>query len=143
MLNLSQILAKLFSVSRKYTTSCSGGPSIMQGKTNWFVHKEVLSAHEIPDIYHSKTVNEKILNTSYIASYEFLKLSKPILLLITLGSLVCNSECMFNENTAKVIEAIPLSNDTISRKIGDFSENVDATIISLLFLLNIRVKWRN
>ncbi|GBN69178.1 Zinc finger BED domain-containing protein 5 [Araneus ventricosus] len=39
-------------------------------------------------------------------------------------------ECMFDETAAKVIDTIPLSNDTISRRIGDLAENVKSTLIS-------------
>ncbi|GBN87939.1 Zinc finger BED domain-containing protein 5 [Araneus ventricosus] len=39
-------------------------------------------------------------------------------------------ECMFDEKAAKVIDTIPLSNDTISRRIGDLAENVKSTLIS-------------
>ncbi|GBN83817.1 Zinc finger BED domain-containing protein 5 [Araneus ventricosus] len=39
-------------------------------------------------------------------------------------------ECMFDEKAAKVIDTIPLSNDTISRRIGYLAENVKSTLIS-------------
>ncbi|GBN56663.1 Zinc finger BED domain-containing protein 5 [Araneus ventricosus] len=37
---------------------------------------------------------------------------------------------MFHKKVAKVIDTIPLSNDTISRRNGNLAENVKATLIS-------------
>ncbi|GBL92339.1 Zinc finger BED domain-containing protein 5 [Araneus ventricosus] len=39
-------------------------------------------------------------------------------------------ECMFGEKPAKVIDTNPLSSDTISRQIGELTENAKATLIS-------------
>ncbi|GBN63780.1 Zinc finger BED domain-containing protein 5 [Araneus ventricosus] len=52
-------------------------------------------------------------------------------------------ECMFDEKAAKLLDTIPLSNDTISRKIRDLAENVKATLISRIKSIKFRFKWMN
>ncbi|GBO26289.1 Zinc finger BED domain-containing protein 5 [Araneus ventricosus] len=84
-------------------------------------------------MYHSKTVNKKALMVSYLVSYRIAQAGEAH----TVAEKIINPcvkdiECMFDEKAAKVIDTIPLSNDTISLRIGDLAENVKATLISCI-----------
>lgn len=82
--------------------------------------------------YHSKTVNEKALMASYFVSYRIAQAGEAHTVAENLIKPCVKDiiECMFDEKAAKVIDTIPLSNDTISRRIGELAENVKATLIS-------------
>ncbi|GBM22866.1 Zinc finger BED domain-containing protein 5 [Araneus ventricosus] len=82
--------------------------------------------------YHSNTVNEKALMASYLVSYRIAQAGEAHTVAENLIKPCVKDiiECMFDEKAAKVIDTIPLSNDTISRRIGDLAENVKSTLIS-------------
>ncbi|GBM03733.1 Zinc finger BED domain-containing protein 5 [Araneus ventricosus] len=85
-------------------------------------------------LYHSKTVNEKALMASYLVSYRIAQVGEAHTVAENLIKPCVKDiiECMFDEKAAKVIDTIPLSNNTISRRIGDLADNVKSTLISLI-----------
>ncbi|GBL81960.1 Protein FAM200A [Araneus ventricosus] len=79
--------------------------------------------------YHSKTVNEKALMAFYLVSYRIAQAGEAHTAAV---KNIKDIKCMLDEKAEKVIDAIPLSYDTISRRIGDLAENVKAILISLI-----------
>ncbi|GBO41578.1 hypothetical protein AVEN_116120-1 [Araneus ventricosus] len=66
--------------------------------------------------YHSKTVNEKALMTSYLVSYRIAQAGEAHTVAENLIKPCVKDiiECKFDEKAAKGIDTIPLSNDTTS-----------------------------
>ncbi|GFU04948.1 protein FAM200B [Trichonephila clavipes] len=72
-------------------------------------------------------VNEKALLTSYKVSYEKTKCKKrhTIAEELILPATIEIVETVFGDNFAKELQSIPLSNDTVSRRIDDVTEDVE------------------
>ncbi|GFW38274.1 ATP-dependent DNA helicase [Trichonephila clavipes] len=73
------------------------------------------------------SVNEKALLTSYKVSYKKARCKKPhycrrVYFACAAIEIV---ETMFGNNFAKELQSIPLSNDTVSRRIDDIAEDVE------------------
>ncbi|GFU91573.1 protein FAM200B [Trichonephila clavipes] len=69
------------------------------------------------------SVNEKALLTSYKVSYKIARCKKPHTIAeeLILPAAIEIVETMFGDNFAKELQSIPLSNDTISRRIDDIA----------------------
>ncbi|XP_031333855.1 zinc finger BED domain-containing protein 5-like [Photinus pyralis] len=72
------------------------------------------------------TVNEKALLASYKVSYQIARCKKPHTIgeELILPAAIEIVETMFGDTFAKKLESIPLSNDTVARRIGDMAEDV-------------------
>ncbi|GFV36827.1 protein FAM200B [Trichonephila clavipes] len=73
------------------------------------------------------SVNEKALLTSYKVSYKITRFKKPqtIVAEFILPAAIEIVETMFGGNFAKELQYIPLSNDTVSRRIDDIGEDIE------------------
>ncbi|GFU53065.1 protein FAM200B [Trichonephila clavipes] len=73
------------------------------------------------------SVNEKALLTSYKVSYKIARCKKPHTIAeeLILPAAIEIVEAMFGDNFAKELQSIPLSNDTVSRRIDDIAEDVE------------------
>ncbi|GFU49299.1 protein FAM200A [Trichonephila clavipes] len=93
-------------------------------------HVERLKTVRLP-----KTLrNEKALLTSYKVSYKKARRKKPHSMAeeLILPAAIEIVETMFGDNFAKELQSIPLSNDTISRRIDDIAEDVEQQLFSKL-----------
>ncbi|GFX42627.1 zinc finger BED domain-containing protein 5 [Trichonephila clavipes] len=73
------------------------------------------------------SVNEKALLTSYKVSYKIARCKKPHTIAeeLILPAAIEIVETMFGGNFAKELQSIPLSKDTVSRRIDDIAEDVE------------------
>ncbi|GFU71169.1 protein FAM200B [Trichonephila clavipes] len=88
-----------------------------------------LKSYEKQKTFLKKTlsVNEKALLTSYKVSYKIARCKKPHIIAeeLILPAAIEIVETMFGDNFAKELQSIPLSNDTVSRRIDDIAEDVE------------------
>ncbi|XP_072380568.1 protein FAM200B-like [Diabrotica undecimpunctata] len=104
-----------------------------------------LKSHEKQRSYLKKTltVNEKALLASYKTSHQIARCKKPHTIgeELILPAAIQIVETIFGDNFAKKLESIPLSNDTIARRICDIAEHVQDQLLGKLrdklFLLRI------
>ncbi|GFW34418.1 protein FAM200A [Trichonephila clavipes] len=91
------------------------------------IFKKTLSVNE-------KKVNEKALLISYKVSYKIARCKKPhnIAEELILPAAIEIVETMFGDNFAKELQSIPLSNDTVSRRIDDIAEDVEQQLFGKL-----------
>jgi zinc finger BED domain-containing protein 5/7/8/9 len=80
------------------------------------------------------TMNEKALLASYKVSYKIARCKKPHsigeeLILPAAMEIV---ETMFGDNFTKQLQSIPLSNDTVGRRIGDIAEDIQQQLLAKL-----------
>jgi len=82
--------------------------------------------------YHSKTVNEKTLMASYLVSYRVAQAGEARTIAENLIKPCVKDivECMLDRKATELVRTIPLSNNTISLRIGDLAEDVKATLLS-------------
>ncbi|GFS56370.1 protein FAM200B [Trichonephila clavipes] len=80
------------------------------------------------------SVNEKVLLTSYKISYKIARCKKPHTIAeeLILSAAIEIVETMFGDNFAKELQSIPLSNDTVSRRIDDIAEDVEQQLFGKL-----------
>ena len=81
---------------------------------------------------HSKTVNEKALMASYLVSYRVAQAGEAHTIAENLIKPCIKDivECMLDGKATELVGTIPLSNNTISRRIGDLAEDVKTTLLS-------------
>lgn len=74
-----------------------------------------------------KTVPSKALLASFKVAYRFAKCKKPhtVSETLILPAAVDIVSTMFRENLAKQLKSIPLSNDTVSRRVSDIFEDLN------------------
>ncbi|GFX82787.1 protein FAM200A [Trichonephila clavipes] len=79
-------------------------------------------------------MNEKALLTSYEVSYKIARCKKPhtIAKELILPAAIEIVETMFGDNFAKELQSIPLSNDTVFRRIDDIAEDVEQQLFGKL-----------
>ncbi|GFX88874.1 SCAN domain-containing protein 3 [Trichonephila clavipes] len=79
-------------------------------------------------------VNEKALLTSYKVSNKIARCKKPHTIAeeLILPAAIEIAETMFGDNFAKELQSIPLSNDTVSRRIDDIAEDVEQQLFGKL-----------
>uniref|UniRef100_A0A8C3FIZ9 Uncharacterized protein n=1 Tax=Chrysemys picta bellii TaxID=8478 RepID=A0A8C3FIZ9_CHRPI len=82
-------------------------------------------------ISKASTDNENALEASYRMSYRIAKASEAHTIAESLiGPCIKDVvHCMIREKAAKRIDMVPLSNNTLSRRINDMSNNVETTIV--------------
>lgn len=80
------------------------------------------------------SVNEKALIASYKVSYKIARCKKPHTIgeELILPAAIEIVEIMFGDNFAKQLQSIPLSNDTVARRIADIAEDVECQLLSKL-----------
>ncbi|GFV56178.1 SCAN domain-containing protein 3 [Trichonephila clavipes] len=95
-----------------------------------------LKSYEKQKTFLKKTlsVNEKALLTSYKVSYKIARCKKPHTIAeeLILPAAIEIVETMFGDNFAKELQSIPLSNDTVSRRIDDIAEDVEQQLFGKL-----------
>ena len=81
---------------------------------------------------HLKTVNEKTLMASYLVSYRVVLAGEAHTIAKNLVKPCVKGivECMLDGKVTELVGTVPLSNNTISRRIGDLAEDVKATLLS-------------
>lgn len=110
-------------------------PQYKDKKVDFFERKrEQLLKSKIFMRHASQTVNENATEASYIVSYKIAmagaahtiaeKLIKPCAIEMV--------KCMYDEKAAKEVSKIPLSNDTVARRIRELSEFVKTELFSRL-----------
>ncbi|XP_031337243.1 zinc finger BED domain-containing protein 5-like [Photinus pyralis] len=79
----------------------------------------------------SHTVNENATEASFLVSYQIVKAGEAHTIGETLikPCAINMARCMLNEKSAKEINKIPLSNDTVSRRIKELAGNVTTELI--------------
>ncbi|GFU41849.1 zinc finger BED domain-containing protein 5 [Trichonephila clavipes] len=79
-------------------------------------------------------MNEKALLTFYKVSYKIARCKKPHTIAeeLILPAAIEIVETMFGDNFAKELQSIPLSNDTVSRRIDDIAEDVEQQLFGKL-----------
>ena len=82
------------------------------------------------------SVSSKALRASYAVSYLVAKQKKPhtIAECLILPALVKVSEIMFDTKTATALQSIPVSNNTISRRIEDIASDIVMQVIEQIKL---------
>jgi len=83
--------------------------------------------------------NQNAIEASYRISYRIAKCGKnhTIAENLIFPCIKDTVQCMFGEENVKKINIIPLSNNTISRRIQDMSENIELTVIDRIKNSNI------
>jgi hypothetical protein len=76
-------------------------------------------------------VNMKVVEASYKVSLRIAGAGKPHIIGESwlLPAVRHKASSVFGEKTAKQLESIPLSNDTVSRRISDMTSNVKEQLI--------------
>lgn len=101
----------------------------------FFVRKKEQLLESQKNMMHiTQTINEKATEASYLVSYRIAQagevhtmaenLIKPCVLDIT--------KCMLDEKSAKHLSTVPLSNDTVSRRIHDLASYVKQELVARL-----------
>ncbi|CAI6344434.1 unnamed protein product [Macrosiphum euphorbiae] len=82
----------------------------------------------------TKTENEKATEASYMVSYRIAQAGKAHTIAENLIKPCVNDivSCMLDEKAVKKINTIPLSNDTVRRRINDISTHIKSELISRL-----------
>ncbi|XP_042911471.2 protein FAM200B-like [Parasteatoda tepidariorum] len=80
------------------------------------------------------SVNKKALIASYKVSYKIARCKKPHSIgeELVLPAAIEIVETMFGDNFSKQLQSIPLSNDTVARRIGDIAKDVQCQLFSKL-----------
>ncbi|GFY11759.1 zinc finger MYM-type protein 6 [Trichonephila clavipes] len=104
--------------------------------TNLEFFESKLKSYGKQKTFFKKTlsVNEKALLTSYKVSYKIARCKKPHTIAeeLILPAAIEIVETMFGDNFAKELQSIPLSNDTVSRRIDDIAEDVEQQLFGKL-----------
>ncbi|XP_036227384.2 zinc finger BED domain-containing protein 5 [Bactrocera oleae] len=110
-------------------------PESKDKNKEFFVRKKYQLLESQKNMMHvTQTINEKATEASYLVSYRIAQaveahtsaenLIKPCVLDIT--------KCMLDEKSAKHLSTVPLSNDTVSRRIHDLANYVKQELVTRL-----------
>ncbi|GFT29735.1 zinc finger BED domain-containing protein 5 [Trichonephila clavipes] len=110
-------------------------PECKDKNQDFFVRKkEQLLESQKTMMHVTQTINEKATEASYLVSFRIAQageahtitenLIKPCVSDIT--------KCMLDEKSAKHVSTVPLSNDTVSRRIHDFASYVKQELVTRL-----------
>lgn len=110
-------------------------PESKDKNKEFFVRKKDQLLESQKNMMHvTQTINEKATEASYLVSYRIAQageahtiaenLIKPCVLDIT--------KCMLDEKSAKHLSTVPLSNDTVSRRIHDLASYVKQELVTRL-----------
>ncbi|XP_046975180.1 protein FAM200B-like [Vanessa cardui] len=109
--------------------------SDLQGKPReFFVRKLRELKHQSMSLVSRATVPAKALLASYMVAHRIAKCKKPHTIAeeLILPAAVDMVSIMIGESAAKEIKNIPLSNNTISRRIHDMAEDINEQIVRKL-----------
>ncbi|KAK2720020.1 hypothetical protein QYM36_004059 [Artemia franciscana] len=111
-------------------------PSHVGKPIEFFKCKQEAFASNCLEIAKVASVSSKALRASYAVSYLFAKQKKPhtIAECLILPALVKVSEIMFDTKTATALQSIPVSNNTISRRIEDIASDIVMQVIEQIKL---------
>ncbi|KAK2721868.1 hypothetical protein QYM36_003994 [Artemia franciscana] len=111
-------------------------PSHVGKPIEFFKRKQEAFASNCLEIAKVASVSSKALRASYAASYLVAKQKKPhtIAECLILPALVKVSEIMFDTKTATALQSIPVSNNTISRRIEDIASDIVMQVIEQIKL---------
>ena len=114
---------------------------------NFFAEKLRSFEKQKSNIHKVLTVNERALLASYKVAYKIAKCKKPhtIAEQLILPAAIDIAETMFGESYAKQLKNIPLSNDTICRRINDIPVYIQQQLESGLVgkLISIQLNGDN
>ncbi|XP_065263663.1 deleted in malignant brain tumors 1 protein-like [Emys orbicularis] len=110
---------------------CTGSEDVLWSCPYEYAHYSCGVYGDASVICAASTDNENALEASYRVSYRVAKASEAHTIAESLiGPCIKKAvHCMFGEKVAKRIDMVPLSNNTLSRRINDMSNNVETTII--------------
>ncbi|KAK2714588.1 hypothetical protein QYM36_008970 [Artemia franciscana] len=111
-------------------------PSHVGKPIEFFKRKQEAFASNCLEIAKVASVSSKALRASYAVSYLVAKQKKPhtIAECLILPALVKVSEIMFDTKTATALQSIPVSNNTISRRIEDIASDIVMQVIEQIKL---------
>ncbi|KAK2721192.1 hypothetical protein QYM36_003460 [Artemia franciscana] len=111
-------------------------PSHVGKPIEFFKRKQEAFASNCLEIAKVASVSSKALRASYAVSYLVAKQKKPhtIAECLILTALVKVSEIMFDTKTATALQSIPVSNNTISRRIEDIASDIVMQVIEQIKL---------
>ena len=91
--------------------------------------KEVIQKQMLKEVIHSPS---NALLASYLVSYKIAKCKKPhtVAETLVLPAAIDMVKVMFGESYAKKLRQIPLSDNTVSRRINDISEDICDQLLS-------------
>ncbi|XP_050064379.1 zinc finger BED domain-containing protein 5-like [Aphis gossypii] len=104
-------------------------------KTDYFKRKRTeLLAVQNKIKTHVQTDNENALRASYMVRYRIAQKGEAHTIAETLikPCLIDIATCMLEEKFAKQLSTIPLSNNTVARRIADLATNVEQTLVSII-----------
>lgn len=108
-------------------------PELREKQTDYFKRKHTeLAASQTLIKTHAKTVNENSLKASYLVSYRVAQAGKAHSIAETLIK-PCVSDivsCMLDDKAVKLVTSVPLSNNTVKRRILDLSSDVKESLVS-------------
>ena len=80
----------------------------------------------------AKTNNEKVLEASYLISYRVARAGEAHTIAETLikPCTIDFVKCLLDEKAVTLVSNIPLSNNTVARRISDMADDVKETLIS-------------
>ncbi len=98
---------------------------------DYFQRKRDQYLNEIQVIKKSLKINDKALQASYVISLQIAKCKKPhnIGEELILPAIIETCKLFFGEEKSKIIETIPLSNDTVKRRFHDMSQDIENQLI--------------
>lgn len=121
----------------------AGDERVKHKKVDYFMRRrdELLKRQSLI-VSTFKTSNEKATEASYIVSYRIALAGAAHTIAETLikPCAVDIAKCILDETSAKEITNVPLSNDTVARRIKDLAANVKAELISRLQCCNFSLQ---
>lgn len=101
---------------------------------DFFIAKQKSYEKQKCSIKKALSINEKALLASYKVAYKIARCKKPHTIgeELILPAAIDIVETILGDNFAKQLQCIPLSNDTVARRIGDMSENIQQQLLSKL-----------
>lgn len=106
-------------------------PDLVDKPIEFFQRKSELCKRENQCMAKFVNIDKKLVKASYLASYRIAKEGKPHTIGETLLLPVAKDmvEAVLGEKAAKEIEKIPLSNDTVKRRIVEMSSSIEEQLL--------------
>lgn len=102
--------------------------------TDYFKHQELCLARQTSIFCQQASVPERCLKASYLASLHIARAKKPhtvgeALLLPATKDIVRE---LFGEEAARKVDCVPLSDNTVSRRIGEMANDISSQLLEQL-----------